>query len=66
MEGAIGLVNDQRIGSSDQNRDGLCLSESSDLEDLSIVLQSSLLASLGITELISRQMIDMGNWDCSD
>lgn len=66
MEGAIGLVNDQRIGSSDENRNGLGLSKSSDFEDLSIVFQPSLLASLGISELISRQMIDMSNWDSSD
>lgn len=61
MEGSVGLIEDELVGSSEENRDGLSsVGASSDFNDLGTTL-GDFVDEVGVTELLLGKLVDVGD-----
>lgn len=66
VDWTIGLVHDQLIGASDQDRHSVTISlDSGALDDFGVVAEAYFLNKLAGSELFGRQLVNMGHRDAS-
>jgi hypothetical protein len=67
MEGALSLIDDELVGTSQENGDSLTLVRaSSDLDNFLGASSADFLADIGLSELFLGELVWVGNWDGVD
>lgn len=67
MDGSVGLVQHEVVGSSKKEGNGVSLfSDSGDLEDLSSVGEGFLGDEVGCSKTLWGELVDVGNWGATD
>lgn len=67
MEGTVGLVENELVGTTKKYRDGLAfIGAASDFNDLVGSTSADFFNKVGFAQLISFELVNVSNWSCTD